>query len=370
MKATCNREDLLSAFQMVAGVVPARSPKPILLNVKLVAAKSDAVLLATDLEVGIRCKVTGVEVQSDGEVVLPTVRMLAILRESTDPVIEIESDDTQTHIRGQRSRFKLTAESPKEFPDVPDFADEKYHTISSTLLRTMIRRTVFATDVESTRYALNGLLVEIEGNRVSLVGTDGRRLAVMRGTGTAVGGHNTKDFTPVVPSKAMNLLDRTLQTEEEEVHVALQPSKVIVRTKQVVISSRLVEGRFPRYQEVFPSRSEVTVSLNVKDLLQATRQAAIVTSEESRGVDYTFADGKLTLVAQAAEVGQSQVEVPISFDAKDVSITFDPRYLVDMLRVLNEESTVTLDLIDHQSAAVFKTDDGYTYIVMPLTRER
>jgi DNA polymerase-3 subunit beta len=370
MKAICNRDDLLAAFFMVSGVVPTRSPKPILLNVKLVANKESAVLLATDLEVGIRCSVSGVEVRKAGEIVLPTSRMVAILRESSDAVVEIESDENQTSIRGQRSRFKLTAESPQEFPEVPEFVEEKYHSISSTLLRTMIRRTVFATDVESTRYALNGLLVEVEGNRLSLVGTDGRRLAVVRGTGTSVGGHNTADFTPVVPTKAMNLIDRSLQSEEEEVNLALQPNKVVVRTRRAVISSRLVEGRFPRYQEVFPSRSDVTVSLNVRDLLQATRQAAIVTSEESRGVDFAFGDGKLTLTAHAAEVGQSQVELPISFDAKELTITFDPRYLIDMLRVLNEESNVTLDLIDHQSAAVFKTDDGYSYIVMPLTRDK
>src|SRR5882672_9822868 len=98
MKASCNREELLSAFQMVSGVVPARSPKPILLNVKLIADKESAVLLATDLEVGMRSKVSGVEVESPGELVLPTARVLAILRESTDPVIEIESDQNKTHI--------------------------------------------------------------------------------------------------------------------------------------------------------------------------------------------------------------------------------------------------------------------------------
>jgi len=370
MKVSCNREDLFSAFQLVSGVVPARSPKPILQNVKLVANPEESVLLATDLEVGMRCKVGGIEVHTSGEVVLSTSRMTAILRESTDPVLQVEAQENQVQIQGQRSQYKLTAESPQEFPEVPNFVDEKYHVISGPLLRTMIRRTVFATDVESTRYALNGLLVELEGNRLSFVGTDGRRLAIMRGTGMAVSGHNTKDFTPVVPTKAMNLVDKVLQSDDEEVHLALTPAKVIVRSKRAVVSSRLVEGRFPRYQEVFPSRSEATVSLNVRDFLQATRQAAIVTNEASRGVDYSFANGKLSLVAQAAEVGQSQVEMPISYDATPVTITFDPRYLIDMLRVLNEESSITLDLIDHQSAAVFRTDDGYTYIVMPLTRER
>jgi DNA polymerase-3 subunit beta len=369
MKASCNRDDLLAAFQTVSGVVPTRSPKPILLNVKLVAKKEGVTLLATDLEVGIRCQVNGVEVAATGQVVLPTARMLAILRESTDPVLEIETNESKALIRGQRSRFQLTTESPDEFPEVPDFTDETYHMLSSTLLRTMIRRTVFATDIESSRYALNGLLVELEGNKISLVGTDGRRLAVVRGSATAVGGPSTKDFTPVVPTKAMNLIDRTLG-EEAEVQLALQPNKALLRSRRAVISSRLVEGRFPRYQEVFPSRVESTVSLNVRDLLQAVRQAMIVTSEESRGVDFSFTEGRLTLAARAPELGESQVELPIAFDGKDIVITFDPRYLVDMLRVLNEESAVTLDLIDHQSAAVFKTYDGYTYIVMPLTRER
>lgn len=370
MKATCDRQQLLSAFLTVSGVVPTRSPKPILQNVKLVASKTEVVLLATDLEVGIRCKVGGVDIAKAGEVVLPTSRVLAILRESSDPVIEIDSDNNRTNIRGLRSRFQLTSEAPDEFPAVPEFAEEKYHTIAGSLLRTMIRRTVFATDVESTRYALNGLLVELEGNRMSLIGTDGRRLAVMRGTATTVSGHSTKDFTPVVPTKAMSLIDRTIEGENDEIQIALQPSKVLVQSPKAVISSRLVEGRFPRYQEVFPSRSEAKVTVNVRDFLQAVRQAAIVTNEETRGVDFNFADGRLTLAANAAEIGESEVELPIALDGKEVKITFDPRYLSDMLRVLNEESTVTIELIDHQSAAVFRTDDGYTYVIMPLTRER
>lgn len=370
MKVACNRADLSNAFQIVSGVVPTRSPKPLLLNIKLSARKDEAVLLATDLEVGIRCKVDGVDVQQAGEVVLPTARVGAILRESTDPVLRIESEGTQTQISGERSRFKLPAEAPEQFPEVPDFAEEKYHTVSGTLLRSMIRRTIFATDVESTRYALNGLLVELEGNKISLIGTDGRRLAVMRGTANAVSGHSTKEFTPVVPSKAMTLVERTLQVDDEEVQLALSPNKMLLRSKRAVISSRLVEGRFPRYQEVFPSRFDSRVSVNVRDFLQAVRQAAIVTSDESRGVDFTFDEGKLTLVAQAAEVGQSQVELPISMEGKGTTITFDPRYLVDMLRVLNEESTVAVELVDQHSAAVLRTDDGYSYVVMPLTRER
>src|SRR5439155_23881747 len=139
--------------------------------------------------------------------------------------------------------------------------------------------------------------------------------------------------------------------EAEELQLALRPNKLVVRCAGTVIYSRLVEGRFPRYQEVFPGRFESKVVVNVRDFLQSVKQAAIVTNEESRGVDFTYSDGKLTLVAEAAEVGQSQVELPISYDGKPVTITFNPRYLIDMLRVLNEESTITLELIDDKSAA-------------------
>lgn len=370
MRVSCNRENLLAAFQMVSGVVPARSPKPILVNVKLVAETERTYLLATDLDVGIRYRVSGVGVQQEGEAVLPTTRVNAILRESSDAEISIEADEGGTRIWGSRSRFQLPAESPGEFPQVPDFEEQAYHEVDPALLRTMIRRTIFAADVESMRYALNGVLLETEGNQLSLVGTDGRRLAVMRGSATGVGGHSTMQIKPVVPTKAMNLVERNLQAEEDQIAIAVHENKVLVRTSRAVISSRLVEGRFPQYQEVFPKRYETRLTLNVKDFLQSVRQAAIITSDENRGVDMTLSDGKLLLVAQAAEIGQSEVELPISFDGKELKITFDPRYLIEMLRVLSEESAVTLDLVDSENAAVFRTEDGYSYVVMPLTRER
>lgn len=370
MKATCSREDLLAGFQMVSGVVPSRSPKPILLNVKLCVGTDKTYLLATDLEVGIRYIVPGVTVEQEGEAILPMARVNSILRESSDPEIHLETDESGTRIWGSRSRFQLPGEAPEEFPEVADFAEQAYHEIGATLLRTMIRRTIFAADVESMRYALNGLLLETEGNQLSLVGTDGRRLAVVRGSATAKGGHSTSDINPVIPTKAMNLIDRNLQGQEDQVAIAVHPNKVLVRTPHAIISSRLVEGRFPRYQEVFPKRYDIRVTLNVADFLQTVRQAAIVTSEESRGVNLTLSDGKLILAAQAAEIGESEVELPVSFDGSEVKITFDPRYLIDMLRILNEQSTVTLDLIDADSAAVFRTDDGYSYVVMPLTKEK
>ena len=180
MKALCNREGLLAAFGMVSGVVPARSPKPILQNVKLVADPDEgSVLMATDLEVGIRHRVLGMKVEEPGAVILPTARIGSILRTSTDTELALEADGDHLIVRGLHSEFRLPGEDPSLYPEVPDFAATSYHVVAAADLRKLIRRTMFATDVESTRYALGGVLVELDAESITMVGTDGRRLARM-----------------------------------------------------------------------------------------------------------------------------------------------------------------------------------------------
>jgi DNA polymerase III subunit beta len=372
MKALCNREGLLTAFAMVGGVVPARSPKPILQNVKLIAdAESGSTLMGTDLEVGIRYRVLGLKVDKPGSAILPTVRMASILRTSLDEELAIEAVEDHLLVHGLHSQWKLPAESADTFPEVPDFAAEAYHEIAAADLRRLIRRTVFATDVESTRYALGGVLLELTPEGITMVGTDGRRLARMSAPAECKGDSVAPAGQPVVPVKALKLIERNLDDKDPPVHLAIQPGvAALVRTERAVIYSRLVEGRFPRYQDVFPSNVEVKIPLEVGSLLSAVEQASIVTSEESRGVDFTFGDGMLKLTSQAADVGSSNVELPIDYHGKDVEITFDPRYLTDALKTLEPDARITAELIDHKNAAVFKTEDRYTYVVMPLTRER
>ena len=157
MKISCDREQLLQAFQTVAPVAPSRSPKPILQNVKLQVDGQQAVLSATDLEVGIRHTVAGVDVQSAGEVILSVAKFGSILRESSDETLHIEADQQGTTVRGERSQFRLSAENPAEFPQVTAFEEKSCFEIPARLLRELIRRTVFATDNESSRYALGDI---------------------------------------------------------------------------------------------------------------------------------------------------------------------------------------------------------------------
>ncbi len=370
MKVTCDREALLAAFQTAAGVVPARSPKPILQNIKLEVSETGAILLATDLEVGIRLQVPGIQAQTPGSAILPLSRFNSILRENSDATLQLESDGKATTVRGERSEFKLPAENPQEFPAVADFNEKAYHELAARSFRELIKRTIFATDNESSRYALGGVLLEMSADKITGVGTDGRRLAKMEIPAQSIGGHASGDSMTIVPTKAMQLLERALADGDAEIQIAARANEVLVRSPRATIYSRLVEGRFPKWRDVFPQRTNaVRIDATVGVLHSAVRQAAIVTSEESRGVDFNFEAGTLVLSGRAAEVGQSRVEMPIAYDGPSLSITLDPRYVSDFLRVLDPQKVISIELKDSESAAVCTTDDGYGYVIMPLARD-
>jgi len=371
MKISCDREQLLQAFQTVASVAPSRSPKPILQNVKLEATDESVTLLATDLEVGIRHQVSGVGIQSPGVVILSVTRFGSILRESTDQTLHLESDGSGTTIRGERSQFRLPAENPAEFPQVTAFAESDYHTVVARLLRELIRRTAFATDNESSRYALGGIKLEVTEDQLTAVGTDGRRLAKMTGPVGTVGKAIDIAQTTIIPTRAMTLIERAVAPTDDEVQVAVKGNEFLVHTTKATISARMLEGRFPDWKKVFPeSGGGVKLDLAVGATLTAVRQAQIATSDESRGVDFTFGEGMLVLSGKAAEVGQSRVELPIGYDGEQLTVTLDPRFVIDFLKVLDVDKTFCLEVKDAESAAVCSTDDGYGYVIMPLARDR
>lgn len=371
MKATFNREKLFSAFQMAAMVAPTRSPKPILQNVKLIVEESVGQFLATDSEIGIRVGFEQADVSSPGSCVLSVSRFGAILRESADEMLSVESDGTNIAIKGARSSFKLTAINPDEFPNTGEFEEPKFHLINSKLLKELTRRTIFATDSESSRYALGGVLLEFQEDMVIAVGTDGRRLAKMEGTASSVEGQrSTLESTTIVPSRAMQLIERAIPDDDSEVKVAATANELKVQTSNITLVSRLVEGRFPKWQDVLVERPDAKrIQITAGPFYAAVRQAAVVASEESRGIDFHFADGSLIMSGSTAEVGQSRVELPIPYDGERIEVSLDHRFVTDFLKVLSPDKSVTLTVKDDENPAEFTTDDGYTYVVMPMSRD-
>ena len=370
MHLTCQRNSLTAAFQTVSGVVPTRTTKDILKNVKLQVGGGKAILIGNDSEIGIRCEVPDVESDSRGEALLPTSRVLSVLRELSDDVVKLEVTGDATWIRCGYSEFRLSAEDPADFPPVAAFEDTDYFVVPAMALRSMIRRTIFATDSESTRYALGGIQMELGPERLTLAATDSRRLAVVTSISSMVGRPEIPTASPVVPSKAMGLIEKSLGDGTGEAHIALHQNDIVVRCGGTTIASQLVQGRFPDYRKVVPDTYNSTIDLVVAPFYSAVRQAMIVTSEESRGVDFVFGAGTLRLNSQAADIGQSKIEMPIAYDGPEMTITFDPRYVADFLKVLDASSQFHLKLISHDDRAALVTDDSYTYVVMPLARDR
>lgn len=370
LKVVCDRKAMTDAFTAVAGVVPSRTAKEILKNVKLQVSGGVVTLIGTDGEVGMRCAVPDVTANNDGEALLPTGRVVQVLREIKGESITLELDGTTFWISSGLSEFRLSAEDPAEFPQVAEFGDDAFCVMQASDLRRMIRRTVFACDVDSTRYALGGVMLELSPERATFAATDSRRLAVVFGGCRSEGAVTATSPAPVVPAKAMALIERILGEGNTEARIAVHSNDVAIQCGGVTITSQLVQGRFPDYRRVVPDKFTATVDLVVGPFHSAVRQAQIVTSEESRGVDFTFTNGILRLSSQVADVGQSKIELPISYAGKDLTTTFDPRYIADFLKVLDPGTSVHFQLIDHESAAVLKTDDHYTYVIMPLSRDK
>ena len=169
----------------------------------------------------------------------------------------------------------------------------------------------------------------------------------------------------------MQLIDRAVSDNEEQVKISSHQNDILVQSEHVTIYARLVEGRFPNWRDVFPSQEDsIKIALPVGPFYSAVRQAAIVTSEESRGIDFTFGEGNAVLVGEASETGQSRIELPIEYRGELVTLMLDPKYMADFLKVLDDDKTFSLEIKDGKSAAVCLTDDGYGYVIMPMARDR
>jgi DNA polymerase III subunit beta len=367
MKISCDREKLATAFQLAGSVALTRSPKEVLQNVKIEASEDRVTLMATDMETGIRIDVEGIDVQTPGKALLHVGRVGLILRESSDDQLYFESDGSATIVKGLHSEFKLPSANPDEFPTVVGFEEDKYHELPARLFREMVRRTAFATDADSSRFALGGVLLELNGDDVLAVGTDGRRLARMLGTGKSFGGHETTSNTTIIPTRSLSLMERSIGDKEDVVHIAARGNDVLLRTSRCTIYSRLVEGRYPNWRQVIPKRDDsVAIEMTVGPFFNVIRQAAIVADQETRGLDLEFGGGTLVLTAKTADLGQSRVEMPIDYDGEIIKMKLDYRFMSDFLKVLESDAKFKMDVASSTSPALMTTEDGYAYVVMPM----
>ena len=371
MKITFQRSSLQIAFQIAAALTSPRSPKDVLANVKLDANGDKATLMATDLEAGIRIELEDVEIQSPGKALLPVLRFGNILRESSDERLTLSASEKALDIRGLQSEFHLPNIDPDSFPTVAPFEEQAYFEVEPRLFRELVRRTVFATDVESTRYALGGVLLEMNGEEIIAVATDGRRLARMQGSGKPIGGFQSSTSNIIVPIKTLSLMEKSLTDKDDVVQIAARQNDILVQTKRCMIYSRLVEGRYPNWKQVIPQRARSNRVVSVCGPFHAAvRQASIVADQDSRGVEFHFSQGNVILKAATADIGESRVELPVTYDGPDIKMTLNGQYVGDFFRVLDADKSFSIDISSDDEPAIFMTDDGYLNVVMPMARDR
>jgi DNA polymerase-3 subunit beta len=389
MKVICDRGALLEGINLVSSAVAGRSPRPQLQCVKVAALKSagagELVLSGTDAEIALRLSLSKVDVLKAGECLVPAEKLRAIVSaEANDPTLTLETEGDTLHIRGADAHFRLLGYPPGEFPPVPDFgavmsgaagAPRATATLTHPAgsLRTLVERTIFATARENSRYALNGVLFKRDGKRLELVATDGRRLALARAA--LAGDKDARPFQCIVPVKALSVLLKLVHDHDEPVQMALTDNQILfafgtaASPGRAVLISNLTEGSFPPYESVIPRDNTKKIVLDRDKIASAVHRAAILTNEESRGVRLAFRgqDRRLELSGRAPEQGDATITADVaSYEGEDIDISFNPAYITDALKVV-EEPQVIMELKTPSSAALLKSGTDFLYILMPVT---
>jgi DNA polymerase III subunit beta len=366
MKVICNRGALLDALTVAGNVVAARTPKPALQCVKLSAENNELTVSATDLEVAIRYRDSHVEIGQPGEILVPADKLREIVRESIDDTLSIHAEGEMAHIKGQDSHFKIYTQSVDAFPPVPGYEGTSDFEIAGGQLKQLIGQTLFAAAKESSRYAFNGVLVNIKGKRISLVSTDGRRLAEARGDVSSGGTKSEKDILKaIVPVKALNLVDKLIDDPEEQVGFQIKENQIIVHTPSATLTSSIVEGQFPPYEDVIPKDTDKKMTAATADFLSAIRRSALLTTEESKGIRLQFSKKGLVLTSSSPGAGEATINFACKYEGTDLEIGFNPAFLVEALRVVDSDE-IAFECSAPNRPGLLKGGPNFQYVIMPV----
>jgi DNA polymerase-3 subunit beta len=366
MNLTIAKEQLLNGLQAVQNVVSSRTTLPILSNVLMRAEGERLEFTATDLDVTVSCGVEA-KVKKGGASTVPVKRLFGIAREFGGSEIEIEVDDKFVcSVRAGASFYKINGLNADEFPPLPKFKEDKKVVLPQETLKSMMRKTSYAISNDEARYVLNGILISLKDHKMTMVATDGRRLALVDEE-VEISEKSQGEF--IVPAKAVNELNRLLQ-EKGEVEVNFSENQAAFALKgeqgnSVLIVTKLIEGNYPNYRQVIPNETKERVALIREEFVHALRRAEIMTSEKANSVKMTFGKNNLAITANSPEVGEARESLAINYKGKEMAIAFNPKYLIDPLNALTEDE-VFIELIDELSPGVLKINGPFLYVVMPM----
>lgn len=361
MKFRISKEAFLDGLQKVQHVVSSRTTLPILSNVLLVAKDGRLKFTTTDLDVGITGSVEA-QVDKEGATTLPAKRLVSIVRELPASEVEV-SVDSKNHasIRSGPSFFKIIGLGESEFPPLPDFANAKEFRIPHSVLRDGLRKTAYAISTDETRYVLNGIFASFREGKLTLVATDGRRLAMVDSDLEFPASHETD---VIIPTKAVNELQRLLG-DSGEVVVKLSDSQISFAVGDSLLCSKLIEGNYPNYRQVIPGDSNERVIFSREGLLETVRRVSLLSSDKSNSVKLVFGENRVEVTANSPDVGEAQETIDVVYQGPAMQIAFNPEFLMAPLRNLSNDE-VFLDLIDEMSPGVIKIQSPFLYVLMPM----
>ena len=361
IKLKVTKEKILDGLQNVQNVVSTRSTLPILANVLLQAEKDGLWLTTTDLDVGVRCRIEA-EVSKMGSSTLPARKLFSILREVASTDIDLEVDDKNAaSIRCGSSFYKIMGLPEEEFPRFPQADNSKPLKMEQNTLRDLLKRTAYAVSNDETRYVLNGVFMSFKGEKLTVVATDGRRLALAEADIEIAKGNET-EF--ILPSKAVAELQRLL-ADKGEVNLTIGPNQIIIELGGTTLVSKLIEGTYPNFRQVIPTEAKERVTMDRESLQAALHRASILANEKSQSVKLSFGKNSLTITATTPEVGEARETMAINYKGKEINIAFNPLYLMDPLRNLDADEVI-IELTDDLSPGVLKINAPFLYVLMPM----
>ncbi|MDR0953679.1 MAG: DNA polymerase III subunit beta [Elusimicrobiota bacterium] len=367
MKLNITKESFLEGLQIIQSGLSGRTTLPILYNFLMEAENGNVKLTRTDMEMATIHNLKA-EVLENGEITVPLKEFSDILKNlPSDKEIKIETDsDNKLHIKSGKSKFWVIGTPKSEYPIVPEIEKTETFKIKAKTIKEMIENTIFSSSTQETRYVLNGLLWANNQEKFEIVATDGRRLALA--SSSALDG--AKDFKIIVPSKILNevlkLLNINKPTDEDFINVTVSSNQISFSLKDTTFISRLIEGNFPNYEQVVPNKKNISFKVNTKDLLSSTKRAALCAGDLGGTVKYSLADNNLGISANSSKMDFSD-EIKIDYAADAFNTSFNPQYLIDVLKIIGSDN-VSFSFTNTSQPVLVEPEgkEQYKYVIMPV----
>jgi DNA polymerase-3 subunit beta len=367
MELVVRKNDLLRELQLFQGIVERKNTIPILANV-LMEAKGDEVrFLATDLEVGLRSRCSA-SVAKSGSLTLPAKKFYEIIKSLPETDIRIAEDKGGVKVAADRFDSRMQTLPREDFPTLPEWDGRPGATLSRAALKEMVAKTQFAITGEDTRYFLNGALFVLRPDSMSLVATDGHRLALVTvpREGTEKDGD---EIRAILPKKTLGELGRLLGEGDGDISYERGENHLFFKVGDRLLISRMIDGQFPAYERVIPKGNDKHIEFERDRLTNAVNRVALLSNERSRAVKFQIEKGKVDVTSSSPDVGEARETLPVEYAGAAMQICFNAQYVLDFLRAVTSD-VVSLDLKDEVSQAVMKPIGAegydYTYVIMPM----